>query len=48
MEWDFDGTGTYPTARATKNPMVKNLKATHTFTESGTWFAVVRVTVQRE
>ena len=48
VEWDFEGTGTYPTATATKNPMVKNLKATHTFTEPGTYFAVVRVTVQRE
>ena len=28
--------------------MVKNLKATHTFTEPATCFAVVRVTVQRE
>jgi hypothetical protein len=37
-----------PDRNGDEDPMVKNLKATHRFTEPGTCFAVVRVTVQRE
>lgn len=52
VEWDFEGVGNF---HAHKYPEVSKsglseltLKATHSFTDPGTYFAVVRVASQRE
>ena len=53
MEWDFEGTGTFPDLRHIA-PSQENasgtkvrLTATHAFAKPGTYFAIVRVTSQR-
>jgi hypothetical protein len=48
-EWDFEGIGDYPTAEQLNNPKpTVTLKATHAFSQPGTYFPVLRVTSQRE
>lgn len=48
-EWDFEGLGTYPVVEQNLHPnSTVIVKATHTFTTPGTYFAVLRVTSQRE
>ena len=48
-DWDFDGTGTYPTAGELNG--VKSAKVTvaasHTYTRPGTYFAAIRATSHR-
>jgi hypothetical protein len=48
-EWDFEGRGNYPTPETLTDfkPSV-TLKTTHSFAQPGTYFAVLRVTSQRE
>jgi hypothetical protein len=48
-EWDFAGVGDYPDqARIPRGESTLHLTATHTFSEPGTYFPVIRVTSQRE
>lgn len=50
-EWDFDGTGNFQTATCTQCNGTKEtvtLSATHTYSQSGTFFAGVRGTSQRD
>jgi hypothetical protein len=48
VEWDFEGVGSYTVASPlTQIGPVLNLDATHTFTQPGTYFPVVRVSSQR-
>jgi len=48
-EWDFEGTGTFPdAARIDRTRRTIRVDATHTFTEPGTYFPVVRVNTQRD
>lgn len=48
-EWDFDGAGEYPFVDETIDGSsgLVNLRASHIFTEAGTFFPVLRVTAQR-
>ena len=49
VEWDFDGTGTYSDGpRLDESGPDLELCETHTYDEPGTYFAVVRVTGQRD
>ena len=49
VEWDFEGRGSYPVAEWLDAPQVQlQLTRSHTYSEPGTYFAVVRVTSQRE
>ena len=48
VDWDFESTGTYPVQLridAPRSHLVSSV--THTFTEPGQYFAVVRVTAER-
>ena len=48
-EWDFEGTGDYPSAQQldTPKPLVQ-FSVSHTYTKPGSYFAVLRATSQRE
>jgi hypothetical protein len=49
VEWDFDGTGSYSeSSRLGKIDGSVRLTTNHVFTKPGTYFAVVRVTSQRQ
>lgn len=48
VEWDFAGEGTYPVQKKVDRPVVNDLIATHTFSEPGVYFPVVRVTSRRD
>jgi hypothetical protein len=48
VEWDFEGQGTYPVSAQFPVAREVHLGATHTFAHPGTYFAVARVTSQRE
>lgn len=49
VDWDFDGTGTFPESSKVDEPVATlKLTTTHTFTKPGTYYAVVRVTAQRD
>ena len=49
VEWDFMGIGDYPVAEQLLEPKpTVTLEATHTFSEPGTYFPVLRATSQRE
>jgi hypothetical protein len=49
VEWDFEGVGSFAVpSPLTQIGPVLNLDATHTFTQPGTYFPVVRVTSQRD
>jgi hypothetical protein len=48
-EWDFLGVGDYPVDAAISHPRpLVHLTATHTYTEPGTYFPVLRAASQRE
>ena len=49
-EWDFDGSGEYPVVEHGLVGAQRRMTFTteHTFSEPGTWFAVLRVTAQRQ
>ncbi|ONH60127.1 hypothetical protein CcI49_12010 [Frankia sp. CcI49] len=48
VEWDFDGRGTYPDQSEIDNPgSTVQTSISHAFTRPGTYFAVVRVTSER-
>lgn len=51
-EWDFDGAGDYPLVEDFADPLscssTATVHATHTFSEPGTYFPVLRATSQRE
>jgi hypothetical protein len=49
-EWDFEGTGKYPNAVGLGDPTSEtvHLRATHAFTNPGTYFPALRVASQRE
>ncbi len=48
-EWDFEGTGEFPDAVEIGEPSERIvLTATHEYAGTGTWFAALRVTLQRE
>lgn len=47
-EWDFEGGGTFSIAEKLKPGKQVNLKMTHTFLKSGTYFPTLRVSAQRE
>jgi hypothetical protein len=48
-EWDFEGTGDFPSAQRidTPEPLVQ-LSTSYTYAKPGTYFAVLRATSQRE
>jgi hypothetical protein len=48
-DWDFDGTGTYPTAQELKETKLAKVTVTasHTYTQPGTYFAAIRATSHR-
>ncbi|HEY2582838.1 MAG TPA: hypothetical protein VGI43_13575 [Mucilaginibacter sp.] len=47
-EWDFEGTGTFPTAKKfTPNSKIR-LKTSHAYSKPGTYFAILRVASQRQ
>ncbi len=48
VEWDFEGDGEYVAGSINKPKQVLNAKATHTFTEPGTYFVSVRVSAERD
>ena len=49
VEWDWDGTGTFPDTSDLDQPSPNiELCESHTYTEPGTFFAVVRVTSERK
>jgi hypothetical protein len=49
VEWDFDGSGTYAEQSTVDQPTESvELCTTHTFAAPGTYFAVVRVTSERD
>lgn len=47
-EWDFEGEGTFRVVEKFKSAKQINLKTTHTFSKSGTYFPTLRVASQRE
>lgn len=49
IDWDFDGTGTYPTAGEVRDTKAAKatVTASHTYTKSGTYFAAIRATAHR-
>jgi hypothetical protein len=48
-EWDFEGTGDYPSPEPIDTPQsVVRLSTTHSFASPGTYFAVLRATSQRQ
>jgi hypothetical protein len=48
-EWDFEGTGDYPSPERIDTPQsLIKLSATHSFANAGTYFAVLRATSQRQ
>ena len=49
-KWDFEGTGTFPDAAELDDPTSEtiHLRATHVFTQSGTYFPALRVASQYE
>ncbi len=50
VEWDFEGAGDYPVTEQLKDTTSNHVKvkATYTFSESGTYFPAIRVTSQRQ
>jgi hypothetical protein len=48
-DWDFDGTGTYPTPEALKDTRAAKVtvSASHSYTQPGTYVAAVRATSHR-
>ena len=50
VEWDFDGTGTYPFAHdgIDGSQRALRLETTHRFDRAGTYFPCVRVTAHRD
>ncbi len=48
VEWDFEGDGEYVAGEINKPKQVLTAKATHTFTEPGTYFVSVRVSAERD
>jgi hypothetical protein len=49
-EWDFEGNGDYPTVQKLKDTKSNRVKVetTYTFSEGGTYFPAVRVTLHRQ
>ncbi len=48
-EWDFEGRGNYPGQETLQDlKSTVTLKVTHTFTQPGTYFPVLRATSQRD
>ena len=47
VDWDFEGDGEYVAGANDKPKQVLKAKATHTFTEPGTYFVSVRVSAER-
>jgi hypothetical protein len=49
VEWDFDGSGTFPYRHEGVDGSAAELElqTTHTYDEPGTWFATARVTANR-
>jgi hypothetical protein len=48
VEWDFDATGTFAETSKVKAGSSVTLTTTHTFTQPGTYYGVVRVTSQQQ
>lgn len=47
--WDFEGLGNYPVAAQMDTPLsLVRLSATHSYVKPGTYFAVLRATLQRQ
>jgi hypothetical protein len=48
VEWDFESTGSYPVRSDVAGATPIDVAETHTYTQPGTHFAVVRVTARRD
>jgi len=48
VEWDFESTGSYPVRSDVAGAAPIDVAETHTYTQPGTHFAVVRVTARRD
>ncbi|MFT3930772.1 MAG: PKD domain-containing protein [Spongiibacteraceae bacterium] len=49
LEWDFEGSGDYPLKQTFDAAQTRmQVSATHTFSNAGTYFAVIRATSQRQ